>query len=111
GAVDADDAEVLGPDLLDAGVQGAGRLVDLMPARPAVSPAVGGDSHGMDLHAGADGSVPILARKSGRNSGLRFLPQIGHIPGGYSCTNRLKPLKTREKQPAMPGTEVRGELG
>src|SRR5512135_3810426 len=55
GAIDADDAEVVGPDPLDAGMQGSGGLVDLMPALPATTPEVGRNSHGIDLHARADG--------------------------------------------------------
>jgi hypothetical protein len=56
GAVDADDAEVLGSDLLDAGVQDACGLVDLVRSLPAASPSWDVNSHGVDLHAGADGS-------------------------------------------------------
>jgi hypothetical protein len=51
GAVDTDDAEVLGSDLLDAGMEHPCGLVDFVPALPATTPGLSGKRHGIDLRS------------------------------------------------------------
>jgi hypothetical protein len=70
-------------------IRESGGLVKLVPALPAATPGRDGSGHGIDLHAVADGPAPILARKSGNGSRIRFLSQIGHIPGGYPALSKM----------------------
>lgn len=76
GAIDADDTEVVGPDPLDAGMQGSGGLVDLMPALPATTPEAGRNSHGIDLYARADGSTEFSRGSREEALGSDFSPRL-----------------------------------